>query len=51
MDTTQVLLVVIAFLNGSALTLTMYFVRKNDIDHKEINRMLWELKNGNKVKK
>lgn len=45
------LLVIIAFLNGGALTLFTYFVGKNDRDHKEINRMLWELKNGKKEKK
>ncbi len=45
-DYTQVLLVVIAFLNGGALTMTMYFIRKNDRDHEKLFGLLWELKNG-----
>lgn len=45
-DLTQMLLIVIAFLNGGALTMFLYFMRKNDKDHEKLFDLVWELKNG-----
>ena len=50
-DYSQILLVVIAFLQGGALTMLLYFVRRNDRDHDKLFALLWELKNGKGVKK